>query len=254
MKGAHKRKDFQISQFQKLGLDVSFMDATTPNEIPDLLVKYKNSWARPLRDAEIALTHSHLRAWHYSIKKKKPALILEDDVVLCASLPLILKTISARMDLELVQLETYNQPKLLGKNSEILNAEDYHLHRLYRDRGGAAAYFIWPETAEKLTSSVQETYPPADAAIHLAPQIIRHQTSPACAIQAMHVQRGAIDFERVLEIAPSSVSNTPKPEYESRMQWLKCKKRRLIISIILLRRIFAGIFSAEYMLVRYTGR
>ena len=254
MKGAHKRKDFQISQFQKLGLKVNFMDATEPHNIPHLLKKFKYSWARPLRDAEIALTHSHLRAWHYSIKKNCPILILEDDVVLCAALPTILETISARTDVELIQLETFNQQKLLSKKSDYLNVGDYHLHKLHRDRGGAAAYFIWPKTAEKLALSIQKSYPPADAAIHLAPQINRKQVSPACAIQAINVQKDAKDFERVVGIALSSVSNTAKPEYDNHALWLKCKIRRLFISITLLKKIMTGFFSAKYMQVRYTGK
>lgn len=255
IKGLHKRKVFQKRQLGKLQLSATFMDAVTPNDLaPSVLEKYSTSWARPLRKTEIALTHSHAKAWQHSIEINKPVLILEDDVILCDSLPSILQSIFLRDDLELVQLETFGEPKLLCKTPESLCIQDYRLHKLYRDRGGAAAYIIWPKTAKKLIYSVKKSYPPADAAIHLVPGIRRHQISPACAIQAMKVPKDSIDFERVRDIAPSSVSNVSKPDYESYTQWLMHKTRRLMISLKLFKRILAASFSAEYKKVYYTGK
>ena len=255
IKGSHKRKDFQKNQLGNLQLNATFMDAVTPNDLtPAVLEKYSTSWARPLRKTEIALTHSHAKAWQHSIETNKPILILEDDVVLCDSLPLILQSVFLRDDLEFVQLETFGEPKLLCKMPESLCIQDYRLHKLYRDRGGSAAYIIWPKTAKKLIYSVKKTYPPADAAIHLAPGIRRHQISPACAIQAMKVPKDSIDFERVSDIAPSSVSNVSKPDYGSYTQWLMHKTCRLMISLELFKRILAATFSAEYQKVNYTGK
>lgn len=255
LKGPHKRKDFQKYQFEKLRLNATFMDAVTPDDLtPSTLEKYAVAWARPLRKTEIALTHSHAKAWRHSIEINKPVLILEDDVILCESLPSVLQFIALRDDLELVQLETFGEPKLLCKAPENLCIRDYRLYTLYRDRGGAAAYIIWPKTAKKLISSVRKSYPPADAAIHLASGIRRHQISPACAIQAMKVPKDSVDFERVRDIAPSSVSNVSKPDYGNYTQWLMHKTRRLLISLKLFKRILAATFSAEYKKIDYTGK
>ena len=256
--GDHARKKFQLAQMLHLGLEANFIDATTPNDLPkEMMAKLTSAWARPLRETEVALTHSHRTAWQRVIVAGRPTLILEDDAILCASLPEILLELSLTSGLEFVQLETFNVPKLIGKKRKKLKTLPYSIGRLYRDRGGAAAYLLWPEAAKKLVHSVKRSYPPADAALHLAPNIIRHQVVEACAIQAMHMMDICIDscdWNRISEIAPSSVGVVPKPGYDSWPEWLKYKLRRLSISTILFRKRLVAVGFAEYRLVQYTGQ
>lgn len=252
--GDHIRKRFQEDQTKNLGLKAKFMDAATPDNLPTgLLEKFSSAWARPLRTTEVALTHSHLLAWQNVVKTEKPTLILEDDAVLCSSISAVLDVLSSKSDLELVQLETFNVPKLVHKKPEYLNIAEYQIRKLYRDRGGAAAYFLWPKAAKKLIASVERCYPPADAAIHLAPGIVRHQIIPACAIQAMNVSKDSVYFEKLVDIAPSSVGLVSKPGYESKVQWLKHKARRLAISFVLFKRIIVAFRSGEYKTVHFTS-
>lgn len=254
LKGDHERKRFQAAQMRRLGLSGNFIDATTPGDLPsELITKLALAWARPLRHSEVALTHSHVKAWKRVISTNCPALILEDDAVLCASLPKVLSELSSTPGLEFVQLETFNAPKLIDKNLKNLRCRPYEIGRLYRDRGGAAAYLLWPEAAKKLVNSVKRNYPPADAAIHLAPNIMRHQVVPACAVQAMNVSADSPDFTTLGDIAPSTISLVPKPGYDSRFQWLKHKARRISISAILLQRKIIALRRGKYELVKYTG-
>ena len=252
--GDHPRKKFQSAQMLHLGLKASFIDATTPYDLPkEVMAKLTSAWARPLRETEVALTHSHRTAWQRVLAAKRPALILEDDAVLCESLPQILSELALKTDLQFVQLETFKVPKLIDKNLKSLTARPYQIGRLYRDRGGAAAYFLWPDAAKKLVNSVQKNYAPADAAIHLAQNIRRHQVVPACAIQAMHIVSGSADFDRVVDIVPSTVTTTPKPSYGSFIKWLRYKSRRAVISFTLLQRKMVSRRLAEYRLVEFTG-
>lgn len=252
--GDHARKKFQIDQMRRLCLTADFIDATTPNDLSEeMMAKLTSAWARPLRETEVALTDSHRRAWQCVVAAKRPALILEDDAVLCGSLPEILHELALKTDLQFVQLETFKVPKLIDKNLQSLTAAPYQIGRLYRDRGGAAAYFLWPDAAKKLVNSVQKNYPPADAAIHLAQNIRRHQVVPACAIQAMHIAPGSADFDRVVDIVPSTVSTAPKPSYDSFIQWLRCKSRRAVMSLITLQRKMVSRRLAEYRLVEFSG-
>jgi hypothetical protein len=58
--GDHARKRFQEAQMLHLGLKANFLDATTPNDFPKkVMEKLTSAWARPLRQTEVALTHSH---------------------------------------------------------------------------------------------------------------------------------------------------------------------------------------------------
>ena len=254
LKGDHQRKRFQEAQMRRLGLTWGFIDATRPDDLPEeLIAKMTSAWARPLRQTEVALTHSHLRAWQRVIVANCPTLILEDDAVLCGSLPQVLSELSSVSGLELVQLETFMAPKLIDRDLESLNSHPYKIGRLYRDRAGAAAYLLWPKAAKKLVHSVREHYPPADAAIHLAPNIIRHQIVPACALQAMHVSKDSPLYNSVVGIAPSSVSTVPKPGCDNWRQWLRHKMHRLSISWILLCRKICSLRKGEYRLVEFTG-
>lgn len=252
--GDHARKKFQLAQMLHLGLEANFIDATTPNDLPkEMMAKLTSAWARPLREAEVALTHSHRTAWQRVIAAKRPTLILEDDAILCESLSSVLSALSSTSGLEFVQLETFNVPKLIDKNLKPIKTYPYEIGRLHRDRGGAAAYLVWPEAAEKLISSLDRSYPPADAAIHLARKIRRHQVVPACAIQAMHISAESADFDRVAAIVPSSISSVPKPGYDNSLQWLRHKTRRLVISLKVLNQRMVFGKAAEYRLVGYTG-
>ena len=252
--GDHPRKRFQSAQMLHLGLEANFIDATTPNDLPkEMMAKLTSAWARPLRETEVALTHSHYTAWQRVVAAKRPALILEDDAVLCESLPSILSELSSTPILEFVQLETFNVPKLIDKNLKALDSQPYEIGRLYRDRGGAAAYLLWPGAARKLIKSLEKSYPPADAAIHLAPKILRHQVVPACAIQAMHVSVHSINYDTIREIVPSSVTIVPKPGYDNSLQWLRHKSRRFIIALVIARKKLISRKFANYRLVRFTG-
>ena len=252
--GDHARKRFQEAQMLRLGLKADFLDATTPDDLPkEMMEKLTSAWARPLRQTEVALTHSHRTAWKRVLATNRPTLILEDDAVLCESLPTVLSELSSISDLEFVQLETFNVPKLIDKNLKKLKTSHYEIGRLYRDRGGAAAYLVWPGAAEKLINSLEKSYPPADAAIHLAPKILRHQIIPACAIQAMHVSEESIHYDKTRHIVPSSVTIVPKPNYDSSLQWLKHKSRRMIIALVIARKKLVSGKFADYRLVSFTG-
>ncbi len=252
--GPHGRKAFQERQLKRLGLPVTFIDAATPDTLPEeKLNRLANAWARPLRSVEVALTQSHVLAWQQIVHSGKPALILEDDAVLCNSTPDILDALMRKPGLEFVQLETFVSPKRVGMAAEALGVKDYALHRLYRDRGGAAAYLVWPAAAKKLLTSVEDRYPPADAAIFLAPGITRHQLVPAGAIQIMHLSPDHPLFGDAKGVGGTSVAATPRPGYTSRAHWLRHKLRRLSVSLRVFGRDLSGLGKSQNRTVDFTG-
>ena len=80
---------------------------------------------------------------------KGPVLIMEDDVILSDDTMDVLQSLAAGPDLGYVTLEFYGQSKVLGR-PKLLKGTGYGLSRLYRDRGGAAAYVMWPKTAKRI--------------------------------------------------------------------------------------------------------
>lgn len=232
--GPHHRRGFQAAQMARLGLNHVFLDAVTPGDmVKHDLDRLRHAWARPMRDVELALTESHRKAWQHVVDTERPHLILEDDAVLTDETTSVLAGLDAMTGCCFVNLETFRKPKLLGRASRMVAGSRSDLVRLYNDRGGAAAYVVWPSAARALLRSTQSVLPPADAATNLVPGVSRHQLVPACAVQAMHLPGAQTE---IASLAASFVSGAEKPGYVSRLGWLRCKLRRLAISTRLLGR------------------
>ncbi|MCY1126048.1 glycosyltransferase family 25 protein [Frigidibacter sp. RF13] len=236
---ASDRRAFQEQQLNRLSIPFVVLPATTAADIvPSELSRFRNAWARPLRATEIACTLSHRRAWAEVVAGGRPRLILEDDAVLSPSLPALLAELIDRPATEYVTLETYVHPKLLSRKKEPLGAEGFAISRLYRDRGGAAAYLLWPDGARRLLAATKTVLPLADAAIDLAPGLVRHQIEPAAARQAQFLPAPAVPFDRM---GTSIIFTEPMPGRGSGVAWLRFRLRRLRMSLgLLLRRLRAS--------------
>ncbi len=252
--GDHPRRRFQRAQAHRLGLTSRFLEASSPDSLPpSKLERLSAAWARPLRPTEVALTDSHRRAWQAVLEEDAPRLICEDDAYLSETVGEVLTDLAARPGLEFVQLETYNEPKLLSHAAEPLAADPFRLHRLYRDRGGAAAYVLWPAGARRLIASVASSYPPADAALSLAPGLLRHQVAPACAVQLMNLPPELAQGE-VAALGVSGISAVPRPRPAPGAEWLRYKLRRLRVSGRLLLNRLPAFGRAEYRLLGFERR
>lgn len=236
---AVERRVFQERQLRALAIPFRRLPATAVADVPAAeMARRRASWARPLRDTEVACTLSHRRAWAEVVASGRPRLILEDDVILSRSTATLLLALLARDDLDYVQLETYVLPKLLSARQDAVTGTVFRLSRLYRDRGGAAAYLLWPKAAACLLASTERRTPLADAAIDLARGFRHHQIEPAAAVQAMVLGRDEPAFGAV---SPSYISAVPVPGYSGPLSWLRHKGRRLMISLHLFLRQRAAI-------------
>jgi len=232
---ATSRRKMQLYQLEKQGLSGEIMDAVTPNDLSaSRLDAYRFSWARPLSNGEIACALSHRKAWEIAAKSKIPTLILEDDVLLSDDISEVLGALSCGPDLGYISLEFYDQNKLLG-DPEPLAVTEYNISRLYKDRGGAAAYVIWPKSAQHILNAQTQSLPLADAAISLTMGMKFYQLEPACAVQANVLARKHTEMQGYA--VTKAVSFNPRPDYPSRLTYLKCKMRRAYCSAILLLKI-----------------
>ena len=171
--------DFQRKQMEALCLDWERLEAATPPtlNVPPQDLRWQR-WERPLKAVEVAILASHLSAWERVIAARAPQLILEDDAMLAAEVPMLLRQLENEAGLDHVTLEVRNQKKLVGGRHPSLP-----IRRLYQDRSGAAAYVLWPSGAQILCSRATSRPALADAIIATAYKLKSWQADPALALQ-----------------------------------------------------------------------
>lgn len=220
------RRSFQMAQFASLGLGLTMLDAIEPDDIsPETMRMRSQNWGRPLRPAEVGCLLSHRMAWELAAARHGSTLVLEDDAILTDDAASLIRSLAQRCDISFVNLETYNRPKLLSRTREPLDGTRYALSRLYRDRGGAAAYMLWPDAARHLLAYTRTFSPLADSALTLAPGFSRHQTEPAAAIQAMFLK----GHDQIIESSLASSGKRPRQSYPP--LWIRSKYLRASVSL-----------------------
>lgn len=181
-----ERMAFQRAQMAMLGLDWERLEATTPDTLPvPFDDPHWQRWERPMRAAEAALLVSHVRAWERIEARGEPHLVLEDDALLAAEAPALLRALESPgpepgggQRFDHVVLETYGRKKLVGRLHPRLP-----IRRLYQDRAGTAAYALWPAGARKLLARAAVRPAPTDALISTAYELDSWQADPALALQ-----------------------------------------------------------------------
>jgi glycosyl transferase family 25 len=245
---AEDRRNFQQEQLSKLGLDFRFLDATSTNNIDKTTYKqhYKD-WQRPLKETEVACYYSHRHAWDSVIQSNQPALILEDDALLSRCTPALLKSLSTKKNVDLINLENRGRKKFVSKSSESIVCNS-KLLRLYQDRTGAAGYILWPSGAKKLIQcEKRKGIALADAHITACNNLNCYQVEPSPIIQLDHCEWYKIENPINNRASKSSVSSIDNPKGN----WLFWVKR--ICSQIKLgfRQLFLITFSTRrYIKIR----
>ena len=181
---AIERRKIQQDQLAKLGLEYKILDATSADDISEATYKkHYFDWQRPLRKTEIACYYSHRSAWEIVIKSKKPALILEDDVMLSRCIPELLDNLNDIDNSDLINLESMNRKKFVSRSHIDIDCNS-KLHRLYQDKSGAAGYILWPSGANKLIQLEKNSgIGLADAHITACHALKAYQVEPSPIIQ-----------------------------------------------------------------------
>ena len=210
---AEERRNFQQEQLSKLGLNFRFLDATSTNNIDKTTYKqhYKD-WQRPLKETEVACYYSHRHAWDSVIQSNQPALILEDDALLSRCTPALLKSLSTKKNVDLINLENRGRKKFVSKSSESIVCNS-KLLRLYQDRTGAAGYILWPSGAKKLIQcEKRKGMALADAHITACNNLNCYQVEPSPIIQLDNCEWYKIENPINNRASKSSVSSIDNPK------------------------------------------
>jgi glycosyl transferase family 25 len=181
---AIERRKIQQDQLEKLGLKYKILDTTSVEDISEATFKkHYFDWQRPLRKTEIACYYSHRSAWEMVIKSRKPALILEDDVMLSRCVPELLDNLNDINNSDLINLENRSRKKFVSRSHIDIDCNS-KLLRLYQDRTGAAGYILWPSGAKKLIQLEKNSgIGLADAHITACHTLQAYQVEPSPIIQ-----------------------------------------------------------------------
>ena len=206
---AIERRKFQNNQLTKLGLEYKILDATSIDDINEATyIKHYFDWQRPLRKTEVACYYSHRSAWNKVIKSEKPALILEDDVILSMHLPELLKNLNAIKNTDLINLENRSRKKFVSRSHIDISCNS-KLFRLYQDRTGAAGYILWPSGAKKLIQLEKNSgIALADAHITACHSLDTFQVEPSPIIQLDQCKEYGITNSYTNIISKSTVSSS----------------------------------------------
>jgi len=220
------RKEFIQRQLDYLKLNYNFIKASTPQDIKKLYPNVKNSWQRPLKEVEVACLHSHYRVWQKVINIDKPALILEDDVLISNKLKEILNYCKDLKNIDYINLESTGRKKYLNlKNAILIPNIEYKIYKMYIDRNGAGGYILYPSGARKLINKFNtNNLALTDAFIKDGNSMNMYQIYPIALIQQCqaNIYNLNISFETV-----SNISTQPNMKYDSFGVYIKLKINRL---------------------------
>jgi glycosyl transferase family 25 len=174
---------FMAQQMDALGLSYERLEAVTPGiQIGTSSPGYWDTWERPLKETEKACFLSHVAAWKRVEALGEPALILEDDVLLSHTTPLLLEACGKLNGIDHITFEVRKRKKVVSKQGSQLT-DAHRMLRLFQDRSGAAAYVLWPSGAAKLLRRAKTQAALADAMICKAYELNSFQIEPASAVQ-----------------------------------------------------------------------
>lgn len=209
---AIKRQEFQAQQFKDMGLSYEIFNAVGPDDISkETYRKHYYDWQRPLKKEEVGCYFSHQKIWKKIIKDNKPALILEDDILLSKYTADLMEQFSKYKQFDLINLEACFRKKYIAKWFQKIN-QKHQLSKLYLNRSGAGAYVLYPSGAKKLLQYEEKKgIALADYHIHNCYALNSYQVEPALATQMIFAKRYKITTT-YLKIPLSSIYDGTRPK------------------------------------------
>jgi glycosyl transferase family 25 len=137
---------------------------------------------------------------------------VEDDALLSRCTPALLKSLSTKKNIDLINLENRGRKKFVSKSSESIVCNS-KLLRLYQDRTGAAGYILWPSGAKKLIQcEKRKGIALADAHITACNNLNSYQVEPSPIIQLDQCRYYNVKNSIDIKTSKSSVSSHHNPK------------------------------------------
>lgn len=185
-------------QLNALGLTATRVEAVTPRDFSAALEERRRSGLVRLNAGEIACSLSHQSIWQTMLDQQIPAaLILEDDVVLAADLPAVLRDPHLLdHDPDAIQLETHATAALVGRPVPTA-VSGLSQNRLMSSSLGTAAYVMTSRLARRVLQRDDLEQMSVDSLLFGRPgglfyQARIYQAVPALAIQLDQTREGKL--------------------------------------------------------------
>lgn len=238
---AHRRREFQRQQAERLGFEPVWHPAVGIQDISDEFFQANSfRWRRPLKKTEMGCFLSHLSLWHVIEKSGKPGVVLEDDAILGANWVADLQALSQLQDVDYVCLETWK--------NKILSAEiqtgHLKLRRIHLNSAGAAGYMLWPSGATRLIEQYAAIGPGlADGFINNIDDWRAWQLVPANVIQlCVAPLYGMVPPEDPQSlISNAATQSTPMPDFGLQVRM----KLRRVLGELRKAKINLGVFAGR---------
>ncbi|GGD93045.1 hypothetical protein GCM10011390_09740 [Aureimonas endophytica] len=242
---AEARRRYMEGEAARLGLAFERLPAVSAATIaPTRAARLNGAWERPLTDAELGCFLSHETLWRDVAEGDGPMLILEDDVMLSARLPLVLPALAATRDVDVLNLESFDRRRFVGRATRPVG-EGQSIVRLHRDKSGSAAYLLWPSGARKLLARAERGAAPVDAFLHGLKGLVAFQAEPALAMQFHIMERRG----RPVPLPSSSSIQAPRRRLPLTVANLPFHRRRLVTQAKLAGEHLMRLFGRRYRVV-----
>lgn len=185
---ATERWAFMRAQSERLGIRLDRAPAVSVETLPEeAVLRFGDTWERPLRRVELALFLSHRMLWERAADSRTGLVVLEDDALLSRRFPDFLS--AAPVDADIVNLEYYGRRKFFRRIADQRSqSASLRFTPVARDKSGSAAYYVSPAGAERLLAAAESRAAPSDAFLFQSGLLSVRQAEPALAVQA-HIAR-----------------------------------------------------------------
>ncbi len=140
------RREHIEAQLRRIGLTAERVSAVTPIHIDPARVA---AVAATMSPSELACSLSHRKIWQLTLERGLPgALIIEDDAVLSALLPLVLSMPEVIARVDALQFESHPSDALVGP--PLPAAPGISINRLMSSSLGTCAYYITSSFAARM--------------------------------------------------------------------------------------------------------
>jgi len=219
------RKNFQIAQAKRLGLEIEFIQAVDFKTLDEnTLIEAAQHWTRPIVGKDVGCFHSHQKAWEKVAENFEPALIIEDDIVFSNSLPEVLSVLSKQpFPLNRVYDLEYAPRKHVINRTPLWEKEEIVATRMWINKNGAGSYVLTPEVAKRLRRE-SEHYVMVDSWLWTRPWIDQVQIEPCPCSQLR-------DIEDTLDQPTCIAMSTGELKEYQQFSWLRKKTTRLKLTV-----------------------
>jgi GR25 family glycosyltransferase involved in LPS biosynthesis len=216
------RMRFMAAQLEALGLPFRRWPGTNGYD-PAAIAGADVAPFASLSRGEIGAWESHRGVWLEIVRQGRPAVVLEDDVVLASDFGRLAFPDALLAEADVVKLDFFRRPSSYGARSVAIGGDGRQARRLVGSERLASAYLVTPGGAQRLLAGSRRYFEPVDELVfqqhsRLFWSLRIWKATPAVAAQMRHVMPEAMpqEIEDGIQHRTRATLSDPKP----RRGWL----------------------------------